>query len=361
MDTSVFFVDQNIPYLADALSNCGSVVRFDGRTLTAENLRQEHCTALFVRSVTRVTSSLLHQTYVRFVGTATAGTDHIDNNYLNSSGIFFASAAGSNANAVAEYAVFAMLEWAKKNKTSLHGKRVGIVGYGNVGRRVADYCNRLGMNIVVNDSPLSDNGFQFPDWTKHVSVQELCSQSDIITNHVPLNLTGNYSTLGLLGNSELSRLKTGGLIIHASRGGVIDEQVILDITPKKQIVLAFDVWNNEPLIDVQLAQKAMIATPHIAGYSWNAKLSGARMMAEQFAEFSGCSPDLSLWNNNTLPEFLPIDCTDELTIYKQLSKQRQFLHDTRNLHGTLRLESTERAFAFDQLRKQYPQRFESLQ
>jgi len=360
MDTSVFFIDQNIPYLADILSGCGRTVRFDGRTLSAEYLQNEHCTALFVRSVTNVNAALLQQTNVRFVGTATAGTDHIDFNYLHSSGINVASAAGSNANAVAEYTLFAMLEWARNNQSILKGKRVGIIGFGNVGKRVADYCNRLNMKIVVNDPPLFDIGFPFPDWVEYAEIEQLCSKCDIITNHVPLTLAGNYSTLGLLGIRELSHLQSGTLLIHSSRGGVIDEAILLEISENKKLTLVIDVWNNEPLINVQLAKKSIIATPHIAGYSWNAKLEGTRIIAEKFAEFSGCSLDFSMMND-TLPELLNPNCTNQTTIYTTLNERRQFLQDTHNLRQTFNLSPAQRAKAFDQLRKQYPQRFESLQ
>ncbi|MBI3259217.1 MAG: 4-phosphoerythronate dehydrogenase [Ignavibacteriae bacterium] len=360
MESDVLFIDQNIPYLADALANCGRVVRFDGRALTNEYLLREHCTILFIRSVTKVCSSLLQNSSVRFVGTATAGTDHIDLGYLNSSGIQFVSAPGSNANAVAEYVLFAMLEWAKRTNTTLDGKSVGIIGYGNVGKLVGKYCYRLGMNILVNDPLLYDNGFSFPEWITYTSIEDLCSQSDIVTNHVPLCANGKYPTLGLLGRRELSKLKTGVLIVHASRGGVIDENSLLKQSENKQLSLAIDVWNNEPIVDMQLAQKAMIATPHIAGYSWNAKFNGARMMAEQFADYSGCSPDYSVMNETNI-EFLPKDCTDEATLYQNLSERRQFASDTYSFLQTLNLTQIERASEFDRLRKQYPQRFESLQ
>ncbi len=360
MNSAVLFIDQNIPHLADTLAECGRVVRFDGRTLTSELIQKEQCTALFVRSVTRVNSILLHNTRVQFVGTATAGTDHIDIDYLNSAGIHFESAAGSNANAVAEYVLFAMLAWSGRMNYSLRGKQVGIIGYGNVGKRVAEYSRRLGMKVFANDPPLSDAGFVFPDWVSYVGIDELCKKSDVITNHVPLNVNGKYPTVGLLGIKELQLLKTGGLVVHASRGGVIDEEMLRKEAQKKQLTLAIDVWNDEPLVDVQLANTAMIATPHIAGYSWNAKLMGARMMAEQFADFYGCRLDFSQWND-TLAEFLPDICTDENTIYNHLRDGRQFLHDTEVFLQTLTLPPAERAIAFDRLRKQYPKRFESLQ
>lgn len=359
MSSAVLFIDQNIPHLADALAECGRIVLFDGRTLTSEQLQKEQCTALFVRSVTRVNSTLLHNTNVQLVGTATAGTDHIDIDYLNSAGIHFVSAAGSNANAVAEYVLFAMLEWSRRMNHSLREKQVGIIGYGNVGKRVAEYSHRLGMKVLVNDPPLYDEGYLFPDWISYTGIDELCRKSDILTNHVPLNVSGKYNTLGLLGMKELSQVKIGRLVVHASRGGVIDEETLLDEAEKKQLTLAIDVWKDEPFANVQLARKAIIATPHIAGYSWNAKLTGARMMAEQFAGFSDCISSLSLWNDS-LEELLPDTYTDENTIYSWLCERRKFLSDTETFLQILHLPPAERAGAFDRLRKLYPKRFESL-
>lgn len=359
MNSEVLFIDQNIPHLADALANCGRVVQFDGRTLTNEHLLREQCTILFVRSITKVNPALLQNTSIRFVGTATAGTDHIDIDYLNSSGIRFVSAPGSNANAVAEYVLFAMLEWAKRMNYSLKGKSVGIIGYGNVGKLVAKYCNRLGMKILVNDPPLYDNGFQFPEWTTYLPIEDLCSQADIVTNHVPLEVNGNYPTTELLGIRELDKVKPGSLIVHASRGGVIDERALIETTERKQLVLAIDVWNKEPFIDYQLAMMAIIATPHIAGYSWNAKCNGTLMMARQFEEFSGCSPDYS-GVNDISAEFLSEDCIDESTLYQSLLERRQFLNDSKEFQQLSSLPILKRAAEFDRLRKQYPQRFESL-
>lgn len=359
MNPEVLFIDQNIPYLADALANCGRVVRFDGRTLTNNQLAHEHCTSLFVRSVTKVNPSLVQNTPVRFVGTATAGTDHIDIDYLNTSGIHFAPAPGSNANAVAEYVLFAILEWAKRMDCPLKGKSVGIIGYGNVGKLVAKYCNRLGMKILVNDPPLYDNGFQFPEWTSYLSIEDLCAQSDIVTNHVPLEINGNYPTQGILGSRELDEVKPGALIVHASRGGVIDEKALIEASERKQLVLAIDVWSKEPFIDFQLATKTIIATPHIAGYSWNAKCNGALMMAKQFEEFSGCSPDYACINY-IHSDFLSDECVDETTLYQSLAERRQFLNDTNEFQQLHSLPILKRAAEFDRLRKQYPQRFESM-
>ena len=353
MIAPTIFIDENIPFLPDALSSCGRIIRCNGRALTASDLIRERCSALFVRSITKVHSSLLSGTTVQFVGTATAGIDHIDTQFLEKSGIHFASAAGSNANAVAEYVIFSMLE----RYHSIRGKTIGIIGYGNVGRRVAEYCHRLGAHILINDLPLYAEGYDFPDWALHGSVMQLCYDADIITNHVPLTRSGEYPTVGLLGARELGAMQPDAMIIHASRGGVMDESALLAMLRTTNAQAAIDVWVGEPLIQKELAEKAMIATPHIAGYSWNAKLSGARMMAEAYETLSGYRPEYSVF------EVMKHDdqtADSERALHTILGERRDFLSDSRVFKSTLHLPDNERAVEFDRLRKNYPERFEFL-
>lgn len=354
MIAPTIFIDENIPFLAGALSSSGArIIRFNGRTLTSSDLIREQCSALIVRSITKVNSSLLSGTSVQFVGTATAGIDHIDTQFLEKSGIHFASAAGSNANAVAEYVIFSMLE----KYHSIRGKTIGIIGYGNIGRRVAEYCHRLGAYILLNDLPLYAEGYDFPEWALHGSVMQLCYDADIITNHVPLTLDGEYPTRGLLGVRELTALSPDAMIIHASRGGVVDESALLTLLRTTNAQAAIDVWVGEPLIQKELAEKAMIATPHIAGYSWNAKLAGARMMAEAYCSVSGCNADFSVFEIPN-PNFHTSE--NERELHAILGERRGFLADTRLLKSTLSHAADERAAEFDLQRKKYPERFEFL-
>jgi erythronate-4-phosphate dehydrogenase len=353
MIAPTIFIDENIPFLPDALSSCGRIIRCNGRALTASDLIRERCSALFVRSITKVNSSLLSGTSVQFVGTATAGIDHIDTQFLEKSGVHFASAAGSNANAVAEYVIFSMLE----RYHSIRGKTIGIIGYGNIGRRVAEYCRRLGAYILLNDLPLYAEGYDFPEWALHGSVMQLCYDADIITNHVPLTRSGEYATLGLLGTRELGAMQPDAMIIHASRGGVVDESVLLTLLRTTNAQAAMDVWEGEPFIEKELAEKAMIATPHIAGYSWNAKLTGARMMAEAYCTFSGCNADFTVFD--ILHPSLHT-AENERELHTILGQRRSFLSDSGILKSGLHHSGDERAAHFDRQRKDYPERFEFL-
>ncbi|MBK9249800.1 MAG: 4-phosphoerythronate dehydrogenase [Ignavibacteria bacterium] len=353
MHSPTIFIDENIPFLAESLSLCGRIIRFSGRNITNSDLKMRTAKHSFVRSITKVHSELLTGTNVRFVGTATAGTEHIDIEFLQRSGIQFASATGSNANSVAEYVLFAMLECFG----SIREKTVGVIGYGNIGRRVAEYCRRYGARILLHDPPLKARGYLFPDWAEYVSIMQLCGEADCITNHVPLNDVGPYPTRGLLGYNELNAMKHDAVLIHTSRGGVVDETELVRILGTTDCRAAIDVWCGEPLIYKQLAKSAVLATPHIAGYSLNAKINGARMMAEAYSAFSHCTPVYSVFD-------IPMvnyesDCK-ESEIYTLLQKNRKLLTDSSLLQSSLLLSDTERAREFDNQRKNYPERLESL-
>lgn len=357
--SNVIFVDENIPLLADSLKHCGEVTKFTGRNLTCKDLIDSGCSALIVRSTTKINSGLLIGTNIKFVATATSGIDHVDVEFLKNNNINFAYAPGSNANSVAEYVLFAILKWNYLTNIELPGITIGIVGFGNIGKIIAKYSVRMGLNILVNDPPLKDEGFIFPDYIKYAELDEICWGSDIITNHVPLTYGGSYPTYKLFQNN-LNFIKPSSLFIHTSRGGVVDEKVLLSILTQNLIYIAIDVWENEPNINTRLLEKAIIATPHIAGYSRDGKIRGVKMMADAFKNHSGLEPDykeinkeLSLYkpmNKDTFREYG--------LLYNILNKSRDFDKDTKNLKEILKNKSD--ADIFDKLRKTYPSRREVL-
>ncbi|MDQ1265955.1 MAG: erythronate-4-phosphate dehydrogenase, partial [Bacteroidota bacterium] len=280
------FIDSNIPLLAETLGSCVDICRFTGRGLSAKELIEGNCKYLFVRSTTKVNRELLDNTPVRFVGTATSGIDHIDSSFLESNRIAFADAPGSNANSVAEYVVFSILKWSLYKGIDLKGKSIGIIGYGNVGKIVGSYADNMKLKVFVNDPPLHDAGFEFPDYCKYSELSEI-SSCNIITNHVPLTNGGLYPTINLLDEKFITDMPNDSLFIHASRGGVADEDALLERMLKKEISGAIDVWYNEPLINSELAGLSIIATPHVAGYSRDGKLRGTLRMAQAFERHSG--------------------------------------------------------------------------
>src|SRR5580698_3606992 len=171
--------DPNIPFVKEAFGPLGEVRLVPGREITAGTVRDAD--ALLVRSVTPVNAALLDGSPVKFVGTATIGTDHVDPAYLSAKGIGFASAQGSNANSVAEYVVAAMLEMAQRRKFRLRDKTLGVIGVGNVGSRLVRYAEALGMQVLQNDPP-RQRSETLPHFAK---LDRVLAEADIITLHVP--------------------------------------------------------------------------------------------------------------------------------------------------------------------------------
>lgn len=338
------------------LKDCGEIYTFDGRELTNGFLKETACNALFIRSTVKANAELLKNTQVKFIATATAGTDHVDEEFLKRAGIVFKSAGGSNANAVAEYAIFAVLLWADCLKTSLKEKSIGIIGYGNIGRRMAYYAKKLHLKVLVNDPPLQLLKSELPDYVEYCGLTDLLKNSDIITNHVPLQKIGNFRTENLLKKQELELLKGHSLLVHASRGGVIEQNALEKILLEKEIFAAIDVWENEPNVVFKNVENLLLATPHIAGHTWNAKLNGTKMVADAFKSWSGLTSDSEFLQAEHEPK--EIDLSDEKVLLKTLDGKRKLKQDTEVFKNLLQSENA--AAQFDEMRKLYPQRFESI-
>jgi erythronate-4-phosphate dehydrogenase len=357
------FIDENIPLLKEALNHCGIITTFKGRDLTKQDLLKGKCTHLFVRSTTKINSELLDGTLVRFVGTATAGCDHIDESYLRENNIGFISAPGANANSVAEYVVYSMLVWAKSRNEALSGKTIGIIGFGNVGKLVFKYASRFGMKILINDPPLLDSGYNFPANCQYADLDYICRNSDVVTNHVPLEANPmNYPTYKLFYSSNLSLLKRNALFLHTSRGGVVDELALINAYQEKELTLAIDVWENEPDFNTELAAAAIIATPHVAGYSSNGKIRGSQAMAAGFDKATGIMPDYSVYQSEKAAyNPLPVDLfSNEEFVLEMLESARRIKSDTAEFKKLIDVGPEERKRLFDLLRKKYPVRRETL-
>ena len=355
------YIDENIPLLAECLKSTCNVTKFSGRLLTNEALIHDNCDALIVRSVTKVNESLLAGTNINFIGTATAGMDHIDTAYLKKKKINFYNAPGSNANSVAEYVIYSILKWSFLKNANLENKSIGIVGFGNVGKIVGYYAYRMGMQVFVNDPPLLDSGFIFPQYANYLQLEELCSKCDIITNHVPLEKEGKYPTFRLFGSNNLSLLNPDSLFIHTSRGFVVDEAVLADKVLEKNITTIIDVWENEPDFNTALARNSLIATPHIAGYSYDGKLKGALMMARQLSSFYQIEPGINLILEELNSDMnLSLNFKDFHSIFSTLNENRQIDEDNFLFQLLYDLTIEEKKKGFDGIRKNYPVRRESL-
>ncbi len=264
--------DENIPGLG-ALAEVAEVRRIPGRAIDAASLADAE--ALLVRSVTRVDAALVEGSQLRFVGSATIGIDHVDRAALEASGIAFAHAPGSSARAVAEYVVSALLALAHHCPRARPGGRVGVVGVGHVGRRLTQTLQALGYRCVAIDPFVADP--PAPARTLDAVLGEL----DVLTLHVPLVGDGPHPTHHLLDAARLAQLDSGAVLINTSRGAVVCNHALrsrLEAGPSLTAVL--DVFECEPGIDRRLARLCALATPHIAGYSLDAKLRGsARVQA----------------------------------------------------------------------------------
>lgn len=272
--------------ILDALSgfgDLGELVLVSGRDMTANHLADAG--ALVVRSITQVDEALLTGSSVRFVGTATSGVNHIDQQFLKENGIGFVSAKGSNANAVVDY-VFAALAYAVIDKSlSVQNCTVGIVGAGAVGGLLASKLEKVGINFKLCDPPLKDKGVSSEQ--VYCSLEEVM-HCDIVTLHVPLIHDGEYPTANLISVQHLSLLPENAVLINACRGGVVDEEALKTfLRDRKDIGTVFDVWQNEPLPDPGLVAAIDVATPHIAGYSQEAKSAATAMMRTALADFIG--------------------------------------------------------------------------
>lgn len=343
--------DENMPSVEPLFGHLGEIRRVPGRTLSAEQVREADI--LLVRSVSKVNADLLAGSRVRFVGTATIGTDHVDTGWLAQNGIEFSAAPGCNADAVVDYVLSALSHQAAQQGFELQAKTVGIIGVGNVGGRLAQRLSALGIRLLLNDPPRAEREPGF------VELDQLLTEADIICMHTPLVRDGAYPSLHLLNAQRLSSLKSGAILLNAGRGPAIDNQALLELMPQRpDLTLILDVWEHEPRVDVQLAAYCEIATPHIAGYSLDGKIRGSWMLYDAWCRSQGQVPERGL------VEFLPpssiaaVALNAEAELLDLIRLCYDPYRDDRALRRTLHLPAVAQASAFDQLRKQYPVRRE---
>jgi erythronate-4-phosphate dehydrogenase len=283
--------DENIPCVEKAFGDFGVIERRPGRDIGPEAAAEAD--VLLVRSVTPVTPSLLEESPVQFVGSATIGTDHVDEAYLREQGIAFAHAPASNADSVADYVVAALLCLAHRRGVSLRNQTVGIVGCGNIGGRLLRRLPALGLTVLPHDPPraAAESGPQGPDF---VSLDTVLDRADILTLHVPLTTDGPHPTRHLVDEAVLDRLGPGAWLLNTARGPVVDGDAVLEALRRDRLGAAvLDVWENEPTPDPSLVRAADLATPHIAGYAWDGKVRGTTMLYEAFCEHVGRDPTWS--------------------------------------------------------------------
>ncbi len=348
--------DENIPYAPDAFASLGAVDTMPGRAMDAASVRD--CDILLVRSVTKVNAALLEGSRVRFVATATIGEDHIDRAYLESRGINFSSAPGSNANSVAEYIVSALLVMAERHGWDLRARSLGIIGVGNVGGRVARKAQALTMTCVLNDPPLA----RATGDPAYRPLDEALA-CDIVTVHVPLTGEGPDPTHHLLNRDTLARIPEHAVVFNTSRGAVADNAALLDMLETGGLRDAvLDVWEGEPAINAALLKRVGLGTPHIAGYSFDGKVNGTRQIYQAACAYFGFEPTWDPAPHLPPPEQpeVEVDSTQPwpAPLARAVFPVYDIRKDDKSLRSILDAPEAERPALFDRLRKEYPRRRE---
>jgi erythronate-4-phosphate dehydrogenase len=345
----ILAVDETIPYWESAFASLGELRPFSCGDLRPADFRDAD--ALLVRSTLRITGSLLDGSSVRFVGTASAGMDNLDEDYLEERGIYFTNAAGCNANAVAEYVIAALLRISERYEWNLEGRSLAVIGAGHVGSRVATKARALGLKVMLCDPPLRETTGDPQYRLLHQVID-----ADILTFHVPLTRHGPYPTFHMVDAPFLSQLAARQFIFNTARGAVCDGTALKPILQARGIAGAvLDVWEDEPRIDYTLLTLAALGTPHIAGFSLNGKIRATEIIREQLCRFFHLSND---WDaGKCYPSPVQIQPTrgssGQAALRSIVGQVYDVERDDRKLRQ-LQPYGTERsALEFDRLRDQY--------
>ncbi|MBB3103638.1 4-phosphoerythronate dehydrogenase PdxB [Azomonas macrocytogenes] len=350
--------DENIPLVDAFFGGFGDIRRMPGRAI--ERSAVAGCDVLLVRSVTQVDRELLQGSAVRFIGTCTIGTDHLDLDYLAQSGIAWASAPGCNARGVVDYVLGSLLTLAEQEDIELASRTYGVVGAGQVGGRLVEVLRTLGWNLLVCDPPrqASEVAGDF------VTLERILDECDVISVHTPLTSQGDNPTFHLFDAKTLARLRPGAWLINASRGAVVDNHALCDLLlQRSDLGVVLDVWEGEPEVDTDLAGLCRIATPHIAGYSLDGKLRGTGQIYQAFCAYLGVAPVVNLAALMPAPALSSLSFSKNTTAQELLAILCRAVYDPRrddaDFRRVLAGDATDRKAGFDALRKHYPVRRET--
>jgi erythronate-4-phosphate dehydrogenase len=348
---------ENIPYIEEACKGLGSVTIVPPRGMEPAVVRDAD--ALLVRSGKKIDQALLEGSRVKFVATATIGTDHIDNAFLEQNNIGFAAAPGCNANSVAEYIVSGLLVLALRHGLRLSEKSIGVVGIGNVGSKVVRKTRALGMKVLENDPPLQ----LITGDKRFVPIEEIL-QCDFVTFHVPLIGDGAYATRSMINENLLAKAKDGLFLFNSSRGGIMQTAAVINALDSGKIAGAvIDVWENEPNLSAELLEKAELGTPHIAGYSFDGKVNGTKMVYDAMCRHFNIGPSWTPEGVVPPPPVPEIKVEPkQAPVEERLAKIVHLIYDVksddRQLRKILEMPESEHGPYFDNMRRNYPVRRE---
>ena len=300
-------IDRAIPYIEGIIERYAEVSYLPSEEITAASVH--NADALIIRTRTKCNKTLLENSSVRFIATATIGTDHIDMEYCKNRSIEIYSAQGCNARGVLQWVSAALRHIAMYDNRCPKDYTLGVVGVGNVGSLVSQYARHWGFRVMECDPPRQEReGGEF------YTIEEIARYCDIITLHTPLDATTKH----LINSNLICSMRPEAIIINASRGGVVDNRAVLNSGHR----YIFDVWEDEPNIPLDILNNAMLATPHIAGYSAQGKANATAMclkaLANHFSlplcdwyptEVKPTSPRLISWDEMcmTLPRYFDIE------------------------------------------------------
>ncbi|MEC6822513.1 4-phosphoerythronate dehydrogenase [Photobacterium piscicola] len=353
-------IDENMPYAQELFSQLGDVITKPGRTLTADDL--VGIDALMIRSVTKVNADLIAKAdKLKFVGTATAGQDHVDQDLLAAKGITFTAAPGCNKVGVAEYVLSSLMVLGQQQNFSIFDRTIGIIGAGNVGTYLAKCLDALGIRYLLNDPLKQTQG----DKRQFYSLETLLAECDVITAHTPITRGGEYPTHHLIDANFLAAMQPNAILINAARGPVVDNQALKQALQAsvdgsgKTLTAVLDVFEQEPLVDLALLPLLAFATPHVAGYGLEGKARGTTMVFNSFCQF------LNNDHHALASDLLPIAPIPQVQLSRQWDEASlfsliQLVYDVRKDDGIFRREmlaagddNSKMATAFDLMRKNY--------
>lgn len=327
--------DNKIPFLAGVLEPFCDVEYYSGAEIAPEHIKDAD--VLLIRTRTQCNESLLKGSAVKFIATATIGYDHIDTKYCSENGIDWTNAPGCNATAVLQWFACALLRYSKEQNIDLLEKTLGVVGVGNVGKRVVEFAEILGMKVLLNDPPLERSAGS----CAFRSLLSLKKECDILTFHVPLNMSGDDKTHHMVDSEFVKSLQSNVILINASRGEVFETTALTEAYTQGKIgALYLDVWEGEPNISKTLLELCDIATPHIAGYSLEGKARGTAAIVQALAvkyklPLEGWMPELT---NGAEENKITIDCaskTMQQVLTEAFEHTYKIEHDDRALREKL--------------------------
>ena len=347
--------DENISLTDVFFGSLGEVVSMPGRTLKAA--RVVDADVLLVRSITRVNRELLANSKVRLVASATSGMDHVDVDWLQDQDIGFVHAPGCNADSVVEYVLSAINTLSEQPDFVLKNQVVGIIGKGHVGGRLLGRLSASGIRCLVYDPFAPATGTE-----QRVALDELVQMADIISLHTPLTTEGEHPTFHLLDERRIGLIRPGSVLINSSRGPVVDNQALLDRLQQKDIMVVLDVWEQEPDIPLDLLDHVAIGTPHIAGYSLDAKIRGAGMIYRALCRYYGLPVRIDINNVMPAPVLQGLTFSSSVRAEEAVTTAVRAVYDVRMDDARLRLALRQGRetvpVIFDRLRKNYPARRE---